>query len=340
MLNDGNKPLISIIVPAYNSEASICRCVESILQQTFENLELIIINDGSTDNTEELCLKYTNDSRVRLINKQNGGVSSARNRGIEEAAADYIIFADSDDYFVPTTCEILINAMMKNQSDFCLAGFNLMIEGNQVAEFIPSSGIQNRSYTINDLKDVFGYIYISNLFNSPWAKCYKKALIQSEFNANYSLGEDLLFNLEYLKNCKSIYVSDKPVYNYCFLQSNSLSNKFSLGSFDAIRNVYLLTGELIKGLWGTEAWPMSAIEKKYISDFVTLIDRWIRVKRPNAENIKEIIDKYHLKENFAGETIDDMSKKNEIERRMILKDKLVILKFIAVFSDKLKRKRD
>ena len=92
-------PLITVIVPAYNAEATIERCINSIIKQTYNNLEVIIVNDGSTDNTQTVCENMAKkDTRINVINKENEKVSKTRNRGIEEATGDYIVFVDSDDY--------------------------------------------------------------------------------------------------------------------------------------------------------------------------------------------------------------------------------------------------
>src|SRR5690606_32725285 len=99
MENDMRKPKISIIIPIYNASAFLEKCIDSVINQSYDNLEIILINDGSTDSSLDICKKYANsDDRIKLINKENGGVSSARNMGLEVVTGDYIGFVDSDDY--------------------------------------------------------------------------------------------------------------------------------------------------------------------------------------------------------------------------------------------------
>lgn len=336
MLDRGVMPIISVIVPAYNAEACICKCIESVLKQTLDNFELIIVNDGSTDDTLEICKKYLKDKRVHLIDKNNGGVSSARNAGIKEAQGEYITFVDVDDYVSADLCSTLVDNIEKNDVDLCICGFNLDINGKVKAQFLPSELVRNRSYNISELFNVFEEIYIGNYFNSPWAKCYKGKLISHEFNKEFSLGEDLLFNLNYLQNCQSIYISESAPYYYCILQANSLSNKFSFESFESLSGVYQQSRDTIKSIWGNNAWPMEAIEKKYISDFVTLIDRWIRLNSPNCKEITQLINAYGLEEKFSKYTIYDLSKKNDLERFLIVNNRMIILKMLSKGTEILK----
>ena len=111
-------PLISVVIPAYNAEQFLDETLESVLSQTYENWECIIVNDGSTDNTESIAKKWCEkDSRFRLTNKENGGLSSARNWGIKESKAEYIAFLDADDILTPDSLEIRINTLLKENVD-------------------------------------------------------------------------------------------------------------------------------------------------------------------------------------------------------------------------------
>ena len=113
-----NNDLISIIVPVYNVEKYIVRCLESILSQTYKNIEVIIVNDGSVDKSGEICERYAKkDNRIKLINKSNGGLSDARNKGIDQANGIYITFVDSDDYISQNYVEILYKLIKENNAD-------------------------------------------------------------------------------------------------------------------------------------------------------------------------------------------------------------------------------
>ena len=124
-------PEISVIVPVYKVEPYLRRCVDSILAQTFTDFELILVDDDSTDNCPAICDEYAGkDSRIKVVHKENGGLSSARNAGMEIACGKYYLFCDSDDYVSPYWCETLYNAAIEHQGSFIFGGINLVDEAN------------------------------------------------------------------------------------------------------------------------------------------------------------------------------------------------------------------
>ena len=125
-------PKISIIVPIYNVEKYLTNCIDSILNQTFKDFELILVNDGSTDNSFEICKHYKDiDDRICIIDKKNGGLSSARNAGLDIAKGEYIGFVDSDDYIHPQMYELLYNQIIKNKADISMCEFKKVSEFNK-----------------------------------------------------------------------------------------------------------------------------------------------------------------------------------------------------------------
>ena len=123
-MNKNGKPLVSIIVPVYNVEKYICQCIDSILNQTYENLEVILVDDGSPDNCGKICDEYAQfDKRVRVIHKENGGLSSARNAGLDAAKGDYIAFIDSDDYIAADMFATMLDIAIKDNADMVKCGF-------------------------------------------------------------------------------------------------------------------------------------------------------------------------------------------------------------------------
>lgn len=172
------KPKISIIVPVYNVEKYLERCLDSILSQSFNAFELILVNDGSTDNSYKICEKYSyNDKRIKLINKENGGLSSARNAGIEASQGEYIGFIDSDDYIDKFMYEILYNYAEKNKSDIVIckykkvdANFGMNENLNYNVEEINYSNFQalNQLYEENNIE-----------FVVMWNKLYKRSLFDN-----------------------------------------------------------------------------------------------------------------------------------------------------------------
>lgn len=222
--------MISIIIPVYNSEKTLKRCVDSILNQTFNrDIEILLVNDGSKDSSESICLEYqNNDKRIKYFKKENGGVSSARNLGIYEAKGEYIAFVDSDDYVEPNMYEIMLNKISKDGSDIVICGYNEIYSDTQ-------RKINVHPYYANNKTEIAKFVaenFNKAIVSSPWNKIFKKKLIKNFYDEKISLGEDLLFNIQYFKNVTSITVINEALYDYDLTNVNSLSNKYSNDNFD------------------------------------------------------------------------------------------------------------
>lgn len=203
--------MISVIVPVYNSEKNLKKCIESVLKQSEKELELLLINDGSTDKSAEICRKYEKrDKRVHVIDKENEGVSAARNTGILYAKGEYIQFVDSDDYLEPDMCKILLQAVQEQKTDFALCGFYHIFQGRNIEKVPKTCEILDREGFCAE----FLGLYEQGFLNMPWNKLYRRDLISDYFETDLSLGEDLLFNLSYLENVEKISVVQKPLYHY------------------------------------------------------------------------------------------------------------------------------
>jgi len=241
------KELISIIIPAYNVEAYIEKCLNSIFSQTHENLEIIVINDGSTDNTAKIITRYASDSRLKYIEQKNAGVSAARNAGIEAASGGYLTFVDSDDYLETDMYEKLYAAFKENNADMAVCNYNVIYEDHSVAKY---SKMRNETANIRD--DVYGYFCkycaCSKPNNYIWTKLYKTDIVKKSgvrFE-NYKLGDDTLFNFKLLPHIRKVAFIEDGLYNY-FQRSNSnvytVANKGNLAkvyadTFEALSNYY------------------------------------------------------------------------------------------------------
>lgn len=198
--------MISVIIPVYNSEKTLTRCVESLLCQSFSNYELIIVNDGSTDASSEIINQYAEkDARVIEITKDNGGVSSARNMGIEVSRGEFICFVDSDDYVAPSYLEDLYNCIIDNEVDLamCLISRSKKMESGYETLF-------------HDCNEIIKTIIINDYHNAgPYNKLFKKELIgELRFAEDIYLGEDTLFSVEYAKKCRNAVRINKVLYYY------------------------------------------------------------------------------------------------------------------------------
>ena len=212
---------ITVAIPCYNGEKTIERCVESILAQTYTNYELLIINDGSKDNTpaviEELAKK---DSRIRIITQENRGLSATRNRGIEEAKGEYISFIDADDYICPDYLDRLYTAITATGADLAVCKYYTSEQPDK------DGGV----YTI-DRSTMYKELLIpnDNIAAFAWNRLYKLDIINDaglRYDARIYGNEDALFNYQYLKYCDKVAVVDKALYHYII---NTGSIMFSKG---------------------------------------------------------------------------------------------------------------
>lgn len=203
--------LISVIVPVYNADKFLNRCIDSILNQSYCNFELILVNDGSTDQSGVICDKYLQqDDRVRVIHKVNGGVSSARNAGMREAKGQFVLFVDSDDWLEAEYIEQIIPL---GSEDFVYGGYKQYDHG----VFVESHTPQERIMTLNEVKEHFFTLLRQQYsFYYVWCCCYNTSILKEKgicFNTDKKIGEDMLFNIQYLENCKTIrFVS---IHSYC-----------------------------------------------------------------------------------------------------------------------------
>lgn len=207
-------PKLSVIVPIYNVEKYIERCINSILNQTFKDFELILINDGSTDKSGEICEKYRHlDKRIIVINKKNNGVSSARNSGMELAKGEYIQFIDSDDWIEDNLFDIIIKKLENDNSDILFFGFKYDDEnGNLIKE----KKYCNRTIT-KELNLYAIKLYQKDLFGYTWCKIFKTSIIKEnniKFNAKLSFCEDEEFTCKYYKYVNKVSIINISYYHY------------------------------------------------------------------------------------------------------------------------------
>lgn len=214
--------LISIIVPAYNAGKFIDDCIQSVVDQTMPNWELIVVDDGSNDDTPAKANKWADkDKRIRLIHQENGGVSSARNKGIDESCCQYICFVDADDRIIPQYLEFLYSSV--EGSDMSIFPMKEVLSGMDIPSVF---GPCESKYTEYTLQDGFEIASKRGLLHPPFCKCYKKEIIETyniRFDESLTMGEDLLFNLAYLEHCKDMVIGETPIYLY--IKGNSVLSK-------------------------------------------------------------------------------------------------------------------
>lgn len=264
-------PKISIVVPVYNVQKYIGQCLESLVNQTFKDIEIIIVDDGSPDESYKIYEEYANkDSRIKIIKKVNAGVSEARNTGIENAAGDFIIFVDSDDWMELNGCEVLYNEYLKSKADLVLSDAYTVTNGkkHQNRVFDEAFVTEDKDFIKQYEMACIGYGYnprpavkwnISGL-GSPWNKLYNRKIIMENglrFDP-YVKGiyDDNLFALHYLAKIKKISYVPVPVYDYRIV-SQSLTQSYKANTLEISSRIFEKIKEFIdeEGDWESFSKP-------------------------------------------------------------------------------------
>ncbi len=221
-------PKISVIVPVYNVEKYLRRCVDSILAQTFTDFELLLIDDGSTDGSRKICDEYAEkDSRVRVFHKENGGVASARQLGIEKALGLYSIHADSDDWIEPSMLGDMFVSMTKSNADILISDYYEQHNGNAI-------------YIEQNIKDdcadeeILRDILLGKLFGALWHKMIRHSLYKTydvHFISGINYCEDVLVFTQLLQHPVKVCHLDKAYYHYDQSNTDSITRKYTLETF-------------------------------------------------------------------------------------------------------------
>lgn len=222
-------PKVSVIVPVYNTEKYLARCIDSILAQTFTDFELILVNDGSNDNSGKICDEYAaKDHRIVVIHKENGGVSSARNKGIDAAQGEWISFIDADDWIAPSYLFDFITDISISYADIVFHGRINILPSNEKTRITPNNSTYNISTDCTTFFNEFNLLK----FCAPFSKLFSSNIIRDNdiyFNPSLKIGEDCDFLLKYLSYCDIIKTSEIANYDY-LIHNSSASHK--LNSFN------------------------------------------------------------------------------------------------------------
>lgn len=261
-----NCPVVSIIVPVYNAERTIDRCLNSLVNQTYDHIEILIVNDGSIDSSGVKCDRYAEiDTRVKVFHIENKGVSNARNCGIANSTGDFIIFVDSDDYLTETACEVLINHQLAFDDDCVVYGFS------QLSGSIWAPAYSQHYSSLSEFKKDYITWLNTELLSSSVNKLYKRSKVINLFPEHMSFGEDLIFSLSYLSSCETISFITSPLYVHDNLNVTSLSHTFNLNRF---RDIEIIQSTIL-------AFDVNVnderIYNKYMSDCVRIVRECLRM---------------------------------------------------------------
>lgn len=240
--------LISVIIPAYNVEKYIRKCLDSILEQSYKNLEIILIDDGSKDCSGYICDEYARlDNRITVIHQENQGVSVARNKGLNIATGSYVAFIDADDYVEKLYLEKLYNAMIENNVEMTCCGFIRSGKKNEVyiEDYLSTNEIDDWYNLVLCNNNIGGYL---------WGKLFCKKYIELgniEFYSGLRIGEDMLWLVQYFKLISRACYVPEALYYYRLNEASALQNsiarkEFNTNNFDSLKSAELIKKELEK----------------------------------------------------------------------------------------------
>lgn len=239
--------LISVVVPIYNKEQYVKECMESILNQTYDKLEILLINDGSTDKSKEICEMYSKiDSRIKLINTENRGAARARNTGIEMATGDYIAFIDADDYIEEHYYEILLELLQKYDADMAECEFETVEEGSKYT-FPKKTGavrVMNREETLVELYGKTDREHVKNVIMCN--KLFKKELFQEIRYIPGRVIDDETIIYRLIEKCERVVESKDVLYAYVQSSNSIMRKDFSMQRLDDSIQVYDECNEYFK----------------------------------------------------------------------------------------------
>lgn len=303
-------PKVSIIVPVYKTKDTIKECVDSLLSQTIKQIEVILVDDGSPDESGRICDEFCSDKRVKVIHKENGGLSSARNAGLKVATGDYIGFVDSDDYVHPEMFEKLYNRIIRDRSDICICShYTVDNAGNiyehffrNIPEILDKDKILN--YLILPLIGADKERNESEIEGFVWRNLYRRELIREyEFKSERQyFAEDIVSDLELYIKCKQISILNECLYYYRY-NGESLSNCYR-------PSLYVLLNNLLK--WEEEYLNKHNLftkekERLYISGAKFTLVSMINVKKGELGKKKEIEEaKNILNQDMLKKSVHDV----------------------------------
>lgn len=246
--------LVSIVIPAYNVEDYVEECVNSILKQTYTEYEVIIIDDGSSDNTYKICKELASKNpKVYIYQQENQGVSSARNKGLEVAKGNFIVFVDADDIVSPYYVEVLVK--LASQGDLGMVGYT--------SEFEKLENKERNKIICENTKSIIDDILCGKKYDGYlWNKIFKQSIIKKEqikFKQNITIWEDLLFVLEYLYYSSSAIISGSKLYYYRYRKSSAVNSM----ELDKYKSKYEIISEIKKSEFTQNNLCKNKIKKLY-----------------------------------------------------------------------------
>lgn len=327
---------VSVIIPIYNVEKYLKKCVDSILNQTFEKYEIILVDDGSPDNCPKIADDYAEKypEIITALHKKNGGVGDARNFGIEHARGEYILILDSDDYVEPNMLECLYNNAVRYESDIVLCGFKSVNESGNVISITEENQPEDKLMSLKSHKSLL----LTN--PAPWNKMYRRNLFVENKDIRYPCGiwyEDIRVTLKLLKAAKIITYVNKPLYNYLWREGSQTNNK------NCDRNSEIIDAfeDILSYFKNTNSYEEYKEELEYLVITHLYLAASVRVLTIDKKHI--LLDKFrkYLYENFPNWENNKYLNELDSNKKLILKllnmKQYSLIKLIFAVKNQLKK---
>lgn len=315
--------LISIIVPVYNVESYLAKCLDSILTQTYLSFEVILINDGSTDRSKSICEEYANkDNRFILINKKNGGVSSARNQGLSVAKGEYITFVDSDDRIKPQYLEVLYKNAKVYDADISMCKWVRNDSDNVV--------IGNKIEIWDEEQAFYNYFKFHQIDGNVYAKLYRHSCIRGlVFDEKLKIGEDQIFVIQAIEKSKKNVFQRKPLYIYNIRNASAMNLPIDKRYWDVVYRAEWLVREFKN----KQECLRKLSKKEEINIYIIMVIRHIKEGTDESRKIYEAI--YPKIKGSVCNEFFKYSSKYEFLRYFLIKYFLPIASVMIKIKDKI-----
>lgn len=302
--HETDKPLVSIIIPVYKVEAYIRKCLDSIKAQTYTNFEVLLVDDGSPDSSGEICEEYAaQDARFRVIHQENQGQSAARNHAAPEAAGDYIMFVDSDDFITPECVEYLVRLLKKYDADVSVGSFFYYYEGTPEPKWEGTGKIME----LDAKEALIRMNYTEGLGAMPWAKLYKKELVLAHPYPVGVIYEDLATTYKIICDAKKVVLGTRKIYYWLQREGSTMRMQFDdrqLYGIQAVKDQYAYVAERMP-----EA--LQSVRVRYVGKIMELMAIAFR-----SENSRDSFDTLRKELRYEREVLHDKRAKKTLKLRL------------------------
>ena len=333
-------PLISVIIPVFNVAPYLNRCMETIVSQTYTNLQIIMVDDGSTDFSGSLCDQWKKaDNRIKVIHKKNEGLGMARNSGIKAAEGEYFLFVDSDDYVDKVMAEKLLQTLVIQQADICYSGFvDVSINGEERAGVPPEKLIYSGDEIMADfIGEALGAVPETsrNCFAgmSACAALYRASLFREEevfFRKEEKvLCEDLFFNIAICRYARKVVLLPECFYYYCANES-SLTKRYKKDRYEVAKHMKRLLDTELKDCGAGNISFRQRIDRNYMDNLITCMKQEVAFRKQNGKDwcmrrLKEMAEDETTLQVLKTYPIKKMEKKQRILFTMILTKNMYVV---------------